>query len=131
MGSSTKKKNEKRKDFAKPKLKVGKARPKSNNFTDTSFKSKGQAFLEVQFKPEITDSDRSHCSCPPIPYYRCSYSIHAILPPSIASVLPLIISAPRLSYLSHYINHLPPRQYTHPTACQRPLAETQPSDIGR
>ena len=42
MGSSAKKKNEKRKDFKKPKLKVGKARPKPENFTDTSFKAKGQ-----------------------------------------------------------------------------------------
>ena len=131
MGSSTKKKNEKRKDFAKPKLKVGKARPKPNNFTDTSFKSKGQAIIKVQFEFGITDPDRSHCSCPPIPYYRCSYSIHAILPPPIASLLPLIISAPRLSCLSHYINQLPPHQYTPPTACQRPLTETQPSDTGR
>ena len=40
MGSSAKKKNDKRKDFKKPKLKVGKARPKPTNFTDTSFKSK-------------------------------------------------------------------------------------------
>ncbi len=40
MGSSAKKKNDKKKDFKKPKLKVGKARPKPTNFTDTSFKSK-------------------------------------------------------------------------------------------
>ena len=40
MGSSAKKKQDKRKDFKKPKLKVGKARPKATNFTDTSFKSK-------------------------------------------------------------------------------------------
>ncbi|KAI2464405.1 Pre-rRNA-processing protein IPI1 [Annulohypoxylon bovei var. microspora] len=40
MGSSTKKKKEKKKDFQKPKLKVGKAKPKAANFTDTSFKSK-------------------------------------------------------------------------------------------
>ncbi|OTB05033.1 hypothetical protein M426DRAFT_320346 [Hypoxylon sp. CI-4A] len=40
MGSSTKKKKEKKKDFQKPKLKVGKAKPKASNFTDTSFKSK-------------------------------------------------------------------------------------------
>lgn len=40
MGSSSKKKKEKAKDFKKPKLKVGKARPKPDNFTDTSFKSK-------------------------------------------------------------------------------------------
>lgn len=40
MGSSSKKKKEKAKDFKKPRLKVGKARPKPDNFTDTSFKSK-------------------------------------------------------------------------------------------
>ena len=40
MGSSTKKKREKKKDFQKPKLKVGKARPKAANSTDTSFRSK-------------------------------------------------------------------------------------------
>ncbi|KAL8647982.1 MAG: hypothetical protein Q9226_006201 [Calogaya cf. arnoldii] len=41
MGSSAKKKKDKKKDFQKPKLRVGKARPKPANFTDTSFKSKG------------------------------------------------------------------------------------------
>ncbi|PGH14612.1 hypothetical protein AJ79_02947 [Helicocarpus griseus UAMH5409] len=40
MGSSQKKKNEKKKDFQKTKLKVGKAKPKPSNFTDTSFRSK-------------------------------------------------------------------------------------------
>ncbi|KAI9836934.1 MAG: rRNA processing protein [Sclerophora amabilis] len=40
MGASAKKKKEKRKDFQKPKLKVGKTKPKAANFTDTSFKSK-------------------------------------------------------------------------------------------
>ncbi|EEP79622.1 predicted protein [Uncinocarpus reesii 1704] len=40
MGSSQKRKNEKKKDFQKAKLKVGKAKPKAANFTDTSFKSK-------------------------------------------------------------------------------------------
>ncbi|KAI4196752.1 MAG: hypothetical protein LQ348_002247 [Seirophora lacunosa] len=40
MGSSAKKKKDKKKDFQKSKLKVGKARPKPANFTDTSFKSK-------------------------------------------------------------------------------------------
>ncbi|EFW99370.1 rRNA processing protein [Grosmannia clavigera kw1407] len=40
MGSSTRKKNEKKKDFQKTKLKVGKARAKPTNFTDTSFRSK-------------------------------------------------------------------------------------------
>ncbi|KAL2042706.1 hypothetical protein N7G274_004465 [Stereocaulon virgatum] len=40
MGSSAKKRTDKKKDFNKPKLKVGKSRPKPTNFTDTSFKSK-------------------------------------------------------------------------------------------
>ncbi|KAL5051002.1 Rix1 complex component [Aspergillus fruticulosus] len=40
MGASTKRKKEKQKDFQKPKLKVGKAKVKPDNFTDTSFKSK-------------------------------------------------------------------------------------------
>ncbi|KAF2172345.1 hypothetical protein M409DRAFT_17580 [Zasmidium cellare ATCC 36951] len=40
MGSSSKKKKEKKQDFQKPKLKVGKARPKNTNATDTSFSAK-------------------------------------------------------------------------------------------
>ncbi|KAI9721300.1 MAG: hypothetical protein M1812_002462 [Candelaria pacifica] len=40
MGSSARKKKDKQKDFQKPKLKVGKAKSKPSNFTDTSFKSK-------------------------------------------------------------------------------------------
>ncbi|RDW72654.1 IPI1/TEX10 family protein [Aspergillus mulundensis] len=40
MGNSAKRKKEKAKDFVKPKLKVGKAKAKPDNFTDTSFKSK-------------------------------------------------------------------------------------------
>ena len=42
MTSSAKKKRERKKDFQKPKLKVGKARPKAANQTDTSFRAKGQ-----------------------------------------------------------------------------------------
>ena len=40
MGSSTKKKKERKADFQKQKLKVGKARPKNTNATDTSFTAK-------------------------------------------------------------------------------------------
>ncbi|KXT12999.1 hypothetical protein AC579_3168 [Pseudocercospora musae] len=40
MGSSAKKKKEKKADFQKAKLKVGKARPKNTNATDTSFQAK-------------------------------------------------------------------------------------------
>ncbi|KAH8717098.1 Rix1 complex component [Phaeosphaeriaceae sp. PMI808] len=40
MTASSKRKNDKKKDFQKPKLKVGKARPKAANSTNTSFKAK-------------------------------------------------------------------------------------------
>ncbi|TLD07157.1 hypothetical protein PgNI_10636 [Pyricularia grisea] len=40
MGSSVRKKKEKKKDFQKAKLKVGKAKEKPASFTDTSFKSR-------------------------------------------------------------------------------------------
>jgi pre-rRNA-processing protein IPI1 len=40
MAKSNKAKKEKKKDFQKSKLKVGKSKPKSANFTDTSFKAK-------------------------------------------------------------------------------------------
>lgn len=47
-GSSARKKAEKKKDFQKQKLKVGKTKPKASNVTDTSFKSKGM-FTETTF----------------------------------------------------------------------------------
>ncbi|RMZ90228.1 hypothetical protein DV736_g2537, partial [Chaetothyriales sp. CBS 134916] len=40
MTSSAKKKRERKKDFQKPKLKVGKAKPKAVNHTDTNFRAK-------------------------------------------------------------------------------------------
>ncbi|KAK5130604.1 hypothetical protein LTR08_001923 [Meristemomyces frigidus] len=46
MGSSAKKKREKTKDFQKTKLKVGKARPKNTNATDTSFAAKSIVFKQ-------------------------------------------------------------------------------------
>jgi hypothetical protein len=42
MTSSTKKKRERKKDFQKPKLKVGRVKPKPANQTDTSFRAKGE-----------------------------------------------------------------------------------------
>jgi hypothetical protein len=45
MGASAKKKKDKKKDFQKAKLKVGKTKPKASNFTDTSFKSKSEFLL--------------------------------------------------------------------------------------
>ena len=46
MGSSAKRKKEKKQDFQKPKLKVGKARPKNTNATDTSFSAKSIVFKQ-------------------------------------------------------------------------------------
>ncbi|KAL1303809.1 hypothetical protein AAFC00_000271 [Neodothiora populina] len=40
MGSSARRKREKKQDFQKAKLKVGKTKAKADNFTDTSFKAK-------------------------------------------------------------------------------------------
>ncbi|KAL8808508.1 MAG: hypothetical protein Q9182_000059 [Xanthomendoza sp. 2 TL-2023] len=50
MGSSAKKKKDKKRDFQKPKLKVGKARPKPTNFTDTSFRSKAIVLNQQSLK---------------------------------------------------------------------------------
>ncbi|KAI8632806.1 Rix1 complex component [Xylariaceae sp. FL1651] len=64
MGSSNKKKKEKKKDFQKPKLKVGKARPKASNFTDTSFKSKS-IVLQQQLSetaPDVVERFKHHLS---------------------------------------------------------------------
>ncbi|MBE7181803.1 MAG: hypothetical protein INR71_11465 [Terriglobus roseus] len=46
MGASSKKKKEKKKDFQKAKLKVGKTKAKPANFTDTSFKAKCEAIVK-------------------------------------------------------------------------------------
>lgn len=131
MGSSTKRKNEKRKDFKKPKLKVGKARSKPDNFTDTSFKAKGRHMLKIHVKAQMADSDRSYRPCSPVPHYYCPHSIPAILPPPIPSLLPLIVSTTRLSCLPYYSYHLSACYYTPPTACQRPPTEIKPFNTGR
>ncbi|TRX98410.1 hypothetical protein FHL15_000484 [Xylaria flabelliformis] len=55
MGSSDKKKKEKKKDFQKPKLKVGKTKPKASNFTDTSFQSKS-IVLQQQLSEAAPDA---------------------------------------------------------------------------
>ncbi|MCJ1476056.1 rRNA processing protein [Lambiella insularis] len=65
MGSSVKKKRDKKKDFQKPKLKVGKARPQATNHTNTSFKSKAIALnsqsLHVN-SPSAADQFTHHLS---------------------------------------------------------------------
>ena len=53
MTSSTKKKRERKKDFQKPKLKVGKAKPKAVNQTDTSFRAKGSSPKSIGNKATI------------------------------------------------------------------------------
>ena len=68
MGSSTKKKKDKKKDFQKAKLKVGKARAKADNFTDTSFKSKCTSSLYHLSQILTANSNRrkpaiTHNSC--------------------------------------------------------------------
>ncbi|KAL4890699.1 Rix1 complex component [Aspergillus ambiguus] len=62
MGSSTKKKKEKQKDFQKAKLKVGKARAKPDNFTDTSFKAKAITLNQqsLQLAAPSTSSQFAH-----------------------------------------------------------------------
>ncbi|KAK3057115.1 rRNA processing protein [Extremus antarcticus] len=57
MGASVKKKKEKKKDFQKPKLKVGKARPKNTNATDTSFAAKSVVFKQQSLSETGRDSN--------------------------------------------------------------------------
>jgi len=86
MGSSARKKAEKKKDFQvdpvpllnssanpdisqKPKYKVGKDKPKASNFTDTSFKAKCKLFRLPS--PACALTQLSHCDGPSIPLNRC------------------------------------------------------------
>ncbi|KAK5174878.1 rRNA processing protein [Saxophila tyrrhenica] len=57
MGASVKKKKEKKKDFQKPKLKVGKTRPKNTNATDISFAAKSVVFKQQSLSEAGRDSD--------------------------------------------------------------------------
>lgn len=56
MTSSAKKKKEKKKDFQKTKLKVGKTRPKNSNATDTSFSAKSIVFKQQNLSETGRDS---------------------------------------------------------------------------
>ncbi|KAI0019897.1 Rix1 complex component, partial [Xylariomycetidae sp. FL0641] len=64
MGSSAKKKKEKKKDFQKPQLKVGKAKPKASNFTDTSFRSKSIVLQQQlsEHAPDLADRFKHNLS---------------------------------------------------------------------
>ncbi|KAF2202135.1 hypothetical protein GQ43DRAFT_431034 [Delitschia confertaspora ATCC 74209] len=61
MGSSAKRKKEKKKDFQKVKLKVGKTKTKPANYTDTSFKAKS-IVLNQQSLSVNTTSVAAQCS---------------------------------------------------------------------
>ncbi|KAF2222202.1 hypothetical protein BDZ85DRAFT_220985 [Elsinoe ampelina] len=65
MGSSSKRKKEKAKDFQKPKLKVGKARPKATNATNTGFQAKSIVLKQQSLssaQPSSTDQFNHHLS---------------------------------------------------------------------
>lgn len=47
MAKSAKHKRERKKDFQKVKLKVGKTKAKADNFTDTSFKARCMSMIFV------------------------------------------------------------------------------------
>lgn len=57
MGSSSKRKKEKKQDFQKPKLKVGKTRPKNTNATDTSFAAKSIVLKQQNLSESGRDSN--------------------------------------------------------------------------
>ncbi|KAI7215436.1 hypothetical protein KC333_g5458 [Hortaea werneckii] len=62
MGASAKRKKEKKQDFQKPKLKVGKKRPTNTNATDTSFSAKSIVFKQqsVSSGPRDTNALFNH-----------------------------------------------------------------------
>lgn len=65
MTNSSKKKKERKQDFQKQKLKVGKARPKNTNATDTSFAAKCTYLLLPRMVCTwvlMHDSDRSQAT---------------------------------------------------------------------
>lgn len=55
MTKSNKHKNERKKDFQKEKLKVGKARPKNTNATDTSFAARCTYSYNMRRREKLTD----------------------------------------------------------------------------
>jgi hypothetical protein len=62
MTKSNKHKNERKKDFQKEKLKVGKARPKNTNATDTSFAARCAYDYGVQPKEYLTNKQQQSSS---------------------------------------------------------------------
>ncbi|KAI9822932.1 MAG: hypothetical protein M1832_002957 [Thelocarpon impressellum] len=57
MGASSKTKRDKKKDFQKAKLKVGKTKPKSANYTDTSFKARSIVVNQQSIRTSAPSAD--------------------------------------------------------------------------
>ena len=53
MAKSAKAKKEKKQDFNKAKLKVGKTKAKASNFTDTSFKARSISVLQQYLRTNL------------------------------------------------------------------------------
>jgi hypothetical protein len=104
MTKSNKHKNERKKDFQKEKLKVGKARPKNTNATDTSFAArctykygihaKGCSLTNHSNRPQTAKSHRSQ-----------SRSRRTLQPQPFAHQQQKRRSAKRCSRFSHSHNH--------------------------
>jgi pre-rRNA-processing protein IPI1 len=128
MGSSAKKKREKKKDFQKVKLKVGKTRPKADNHTETKFRAKAivlnqqlnvdapsnlqQFHHHVSLLSSKSDSQRRE-SLAFLTTYLASATQHANLPLTTGSLLdkacPLILdgSASVRAQLLKFLQALP------------------------
>ncbi|KAF7554002.1 hypothetical protein G7Z17_g3254 [Cylindrodendrum hubeiense] len=136
MGSSQRKKNEKKKDFQKTKFKVGKEKAKAANFTDTSFKSRaivmGQQSLSTtapdviqQFKHSLSlasssKSDKQRRES--LAYLTGQLSAEPPVNPVgthgvLQKLLPLITdsSTPVRSQLLKLLQVLPPAEVRHST----------------
>jgi hypothetical protein len=108
MTKSNKHKNERKKDFQKEKLKVGKARPKNTNATDTSFAAKCmQQYLLQIFYDFTNDQQRSYSNNRVLlkPAVKLALSSTTIFH---SSTVKMTISAKMLSHFSH--TPLPRRQ---------------------
>lgn len=82
MGKSAKAKKEKKKDFQKVKLKVGKTKPKATNSTDTSFKARCKKSSPHLYTPFNSNDSYSNIRTPTIPNLRRALHLRPILPPS-------------------------------------------------
>jgi hypothetical protein len=85
MGKSAKAKKEKKKDFQKAKLKVGKTKAKASNATDTSFKARCKNTIIDDESFYLAHMFRSNIGTATIPDGKCSVNINAVhAPPQFA-----------------------------------------------